>query len=263
MEAWRSKTGAPQHEAALLTDAGPVRGADRLKRLQSTKKKGAGRGQTETAKRGRADEGRDSQNKRRGLTGEDGGGEMELEGGTGEGAEVTAEKLATKEGNELTTEGGDGLTAGEGAEVTAPREGEDGVNADMVEGMIVAAQQWEQELLMFDNEVTQELEGADCTSSGVAQNSADQPGATQEQLHSRGNHGPAEPHEANGSLWWVDRNNDPRGDGVNHNTRTSVLNSRQVTRQCRGIIWHVAHLTSPHLTAAEQKKSTPCNRACS
>ena len=36
-------------------------------------------------------------------------------------------------------------------------EGEDGVNADMVEGMIVAAQQWEQELLMFDNEVIQEL----------------------------------------------------------------------------------------------------------
>ena len=50
--------------------------------------------------------------------------------------------------------------------MTAPREREDGVNADMVEGMIVAAQQWEQELLMFDNEVTQELEGADCTSSG-------------------------------------------------------------------------------------------------
>ena len=195
VETWRSKTGAPQHEAALLTDAGPVRGADRLKRLQSTKKKGAGRGQTETAKRGRADEGRGSPNKRRGLTGEDGGGEMELEGGTGEGAEVTAEKLATKEGNELTTEGGDGLTAGEGAEVTAPREGEDGVNADMVEGMIVAAQQWEQELLMFDNEVTQELEGADCTSSGVAQNSADQPGVTQEQLRSSGNHGPAEPYE--------------------------------------------------------------------
>ena len=31
------------------------------------------------------------------------------------------------------------------------------MNADMVEGLIVAAQQWEQELLMFDNEVTQEL----------------------------------------------------------------------------------------------------------
>ena len=98
---------------------------------------------------------------------------LNSEGGTWEGAEVTAEKLATKEGNELTTEGGDGLTAGEGAEVTAPREGEDGVNADMVEGMIVAAQQWGQELLMFDNEVTQELaegmvvrlEGADCNNS--------------------------------------------------------------------------------------------------
>ena len=46
---------------------------------QSTKKKGAGRGQTETAKRGRADEGRDSPDKRGGLAGEDGGGEMELE----------------------------------------------------------------------------------------------------------------------------------------------------------------------------------------
>jgi hypothetical protein len=45
---------------------------------------------------------------------------------------------------------------------------------------------------------------------------------------------------ANGSLCLIDRN-DPRGDGVNHNTRASVLNSRQVTRQCRGFIWHVAH----------------------
>ena len=115
---------------------------------------------------------------------------MELEGDTEEGAEMTAEELATEEGDEVTAEGGeadagkvDGLTTWEG---------EDGVNADMMEGMIVAAQQWEQELLMFDNEVTQELEGADCTSSGVAQNSADQPGVTQEELHSSGNHGPAE-----------------------------------------------------------------------
>ena len=79
MEAWRSGTGAPQHEAALLTDAGPVRGADRLKRLHSTKKKGTGREQTETAKRGRADEGGDSPDTRRGLAGEGEGGEMELE----------------------------------------------------------------------------------------------------------------------------------------------------------------------------------------
>ena len=80
---------------------------------------------------------------------------MEREGDTEEGAEMTAEELAKEEGDEVTAEGGeadagkvDGLTTWEG---------EDGVNADMVEGMIVAAQQWEQELLMFDNEVTQEL----------------------------------------------------------------------------------------------------------
>ena len=61
------------------------------------------------------------------------------------------------------------------------------MNADMVEGMIVAAQQWEQELLMFDNEVTQELAegmvvglgGADCNNS--------------EQLHSNTNHGSPSP----------------------------------------------------------------------
>ena len=125
---------------------------------------------------------------------------------------MTAEELATEEGDKVTAEGGDGLTTGQGTGLTtelgvaltnlpsehhrsqATRcnhrirkchgsipntltgalgsmgeadagkvaglttwEGEDSVNADMVEGMIVAAQQWEQELLMFDNEVIQEL----------------------------------------------------------------------------------------------------------
>ena len=142
---WRSRVDAPECEATSMVEAGPVRGAAMLKSRQSARRKGAGRGQTETAKRGRADEGDAEVPARVIMRGVGNSFDTVLQ------AAIAAEKeVRAAQREEAIAKGG--VDAGHDS---SAREGEDGVNADMVEGMIVAAQQWEQELLMFDDEVTQ------------------------------------------------------------------------------------------------------------